>query len=181
MLVKILVGVAVVLVGFVVVATTRPAAYRVERKLEIAAPPEVVFGVLNDLRRFAGVWVVFGKPFETADPNMQKTVEGPPAGVGQSYAWSGRDVGQGKLTIEESVPGQKVGLNLEYLKPMASKASLALTLAGTPSGTLVTWSMDGNHNFIGKAFGLLINMDKALGGDIEKALAQLKTVAEAAK
>jgi len=42
----------------------------------------------------------------------------------------------------------------------------------------VTWSMDGNHNFIGKAFGMFMDMDKMLGNDIEKGLAQLKTVTE---
>ena len=39
--------------------------------------------------------------------------------------------------------------------------------------------MDGHHNFIGKAFGVFMNMDKMLGADIEKGLAQLKTLAEA--
>jgi hypothetical protein len=39
--------------------------------------------------------------------------------------------------------------------------------------------MDGNHNFIGKAFGMFMDMDRMLGADIEKGLAELKTVAEA--
>jgi hypothetical protein len=178
MLVKILLGVAGVLVLFVAVVATRPSAYHVERKLEVAAPADLVFGVLNDLHRFAGVLVLFGSPWEKLDPNMQKTFEGPAAGVGQSYAWSGKKVGKGKMTIEESVPGQKVGMKLEFVKPMASTATCALTLAGTPTGSVVTWSMDGNHNFIGKAFGMFMNMDKMLGTDIEKGLARLKTVAE---
>ena len=38
--------------------------------------------------------------------------------------------------------------------------------------------MDGNHNFVGKALGMFMNMDKMLGTDIEKGLARLKTVAE---
>src|SRR6185436_14531792 len=179
MLVKILVGVAGVLVLFVAVVATRPSAYHVERKLEIAAPADLVFGVLNDLRQFAGVLVLFGSPLEKRDPNIQRTFEGPAAGVGQSYAWSGnREVGQGKMTIEESVPGQKVGVRLEFVKPMASTATCALTLAGTPTGSFVTWSMAGNHNFIGKAFGMFMDMDKMLGADIEKGLAELRTVAE---
>ena len=179
MLVKILVGVAGVLVLFVAAVATRASAYHVERKLEIAAPADLVFGVLNDLRQFAGVLVLFGSPLEKRDPNMQRSIEGPAAGVGQSYAWSGnREVGQGKMTIEESVPGQKVGVKLEFVKPMASTATCALTLAGTPAGSFVTWSMAGNHNFIGKAFGMFMDMDKMLGADIEKGLAQLKTVAE---
>jgi len=179
MLVKILIGVAGVLVLFAVVVATRPSAYHVERKLEVAAPADLVFGVLNDLHQFAGVLVLFGSPWEKLDPNMQKTFEGPAAGVGQSYAWSGKNgVGTGKMTIAESVPGQKVGIKLEFVKPMASTATCALTLAGTPTGSFVTWSMDGNHNLIGKAFGIFMDMDKMLGGDIEKGLALLKTAAE---
>ena len=112
---------------------------------------------------------------------MQKTFEGPAAGVGQSFAWSGKEAGRGRMTIEESVPGQKVGMKLQFLEPMESTATCALTLAGTPTGSFVTWSMDGNHNFIGKAAGLLMNMDNMLGSDIEKGLAQLKTVAEGKK
>jgi Polyketide cyclase / dehydrase and lipid transport len=181
MLEKILIGVAAVLVLFVAVVATRPSAYHVERKLEVAAPADVVFGVLNDLRRFAGVLVLFGSPWEKLDPNMQKTFEGPAAGVGQSYAWSGKKVGEGKMTIEESVPGQKVGMTLKFVKPMESTATCALSLAGTPTGSFVTWSMDGNHNFLGKAFGIFMDMDKMLGSDIEKGLAQLKSVAEGKK
>jgi hypothetical protein len=181
MLVKILIGVAGVLVLFVAVVATRKSAYHVERKLEIAAPVDLVFGVLNDLHQFAGVLVLFGSPFEKSDPNMQKTFEGPAAGVGQSYAWSGKEFGEGKMTIEESVPGQKVILKLAFVKPMESTATCALTLAGTPTGSVVTWSMAGNHNFIGKAFGVFMDMDNMLGTDIEKGLAQLKTVTEGKK
>ena len=126
----------------------------------------------------AGVLVLFGSPREKLDPNMQTTSEGPATGVGQSLAWSGKEVGKGKLTIEESVPGQKVGMKLEFVEPMESTATCALTLAGTPTGSFVTWSMDGNHNFIGRAFGVFMDMDNMLGTDIEKGLAQLKTVAE---
>ena len=181
MLVKILIGVAGVLVLFVAVVATRRSSYHVERKLEVVAPADLVFGVLNDLHQFAGVLVLFGSPWEKADPNMQKTFEGPAAGVGQSVAWSGNmQVGKGRMTIEESVPGQSVGVKLEFVKPMASTATCALTLARTPTGSLVTWSMDGNHNFMGKAFGVFMNMDNMLGTDIEKGLARLKAAAEQA-
>lgn len=179
MVAKILIGVVAVLFIFIAVVATRPTAYHVERKLEVAAPADSVFGVLNDLHRFSGCLVFFGSPFETRDPNMQKAFAGPAAGVGQSYAWSGnKEVGKGKVTIEESVPGQKVGMKLEFVEPMQSTAAFGLTLAGTPTGSSVTWSMDGNHNFLGKAFGLFMDMDKMLGADLEMGLAQVKTLAE---
>ncbi|MEO5987466.1 MAG: SRPBCC family protein [Candidatus Eisenbacteria bacterium] len=182
MLVKVLIGVAGLLVLFVAVVATRPSAYRVERKLEVAAPADLVFGVLNDLHQFARIFVLFGAPLEQQDPNMEKIFEGPAAGVGQSYAWKGnRDVGKGRMTIDESVVGQKVGIKLEFVEPMKSTASCVLTLAGTPTGSFVTWSMEGHHNLIGKAFGMFMDMDKMLGTDLEKGLAQLKSVAEGAK
>ncbi len=179
MLRKILIGVAGALALFVVVVATRPSAYHVERTLEVAAPADLVFGVLDDLHQFAGVLVLFGSPWETRDPDMQETFEGPATGVGQSYAWSGnKEVGTGRMTIDESVPGRKVGIRFEFVEPMESTATCALTLAPTPAGSLVTWSMDGSHNFIGKAFGMFMDMDAMLGTDIEKGLAQLKNVAE---
>jgi hypothetical protein len=98
--------------------------------------------------------------------------------VGQSYAWSGKGAGKGTLTIEESVPGHRVGMKLVFVEPMASTATVALALAGAPTGSLVTWSMQGNHNLLGRVVGLFMDMDKALGADIEKGLARLKTLAE---
>jgi len=82
MLVKILIAVEGVVVLFVAVVATRPAAYHVERRLEVAAPADLVFGGLNDLHQFAGVFVLFGDPLVKSDPHLQKSFEGPAAGVG---------------------------------------------------------------------------------------------------
>ena len=38
--------------------------------------------------------------------------------------------------------------------------------------------MLGRNNFMGKVFGLMMDMDKLIGKDFEKGLAKLKTVAE---
>ena len=38
--------------------------------------------------------------------------------------------------------------------------------------------MFGNNNFMAKAFGLFMNMDKLVGADFEKGLQQLKSVTE---
>ena len=44
--------------------------------------------------------------------------------------------------------------------------------------TNVIWTMSGTQNFIGKAICLFMPMEKMLGPDFEKGLAQLKQVAE---
>ena len=40
--------------------------------------------------------------------------------------------------------------------------------------TMVTWSMFGQKNFISKAVCLFMDMDKMLGGEMEKGLASVK-------
>jgi hypothetical protein len=38
--------------------------------------------------------------------------------------------------------------------------------------------MSGNNSFMGKAFSLVMNMDRMIGGQFEKGLADLKALAE---
>ena len=45
--------------------------------------------------------------------------------------------------------------------------------------TLVTWTMTGHNNFIGKAICLFMNMDTMVGGQFEKGLQNMKSVVEA--
>jgi hypothetical protein len=178
MLGTVLISVAGVLVVFAAVVAMRASAFRVARTLEISAPAELVFAIVNDLRQFTGLLVFFGTPWDKLDPGMQKTFSGPTAGVGQSCAWRGKKVGAGTLTIEGSTVGRDVRMKLEFLEPMKSTSTCALTVAATSSGSVVKWSMAGNHNFIGKAFGLFMNMDKMLASDLDKGLALLKAAAE---
>ena len=97
---KILIALVVIVVGLVTVIALQPARYRVSRSTTIAAPAPVVFGQVNDFHR----WTAWS-PWEKIDPAMKRTYEGPPAGVGASYAWAGKgEVGEGRMTIVESRP-----------------------------------------------------------------------------
>ena len=44
--------------------------------------------------------------------------------------------------------------------------------------TVVTWTMSGKNNFIGKAFALVVDCDQMVGGQFENGLAQMKSVVE---
>ncbi len=83
------------------------------------------------------------------------------------------------MTLTASRPPEFVGIRLEFIKPFASTCATAFTFQSQGDQTAVTWTMDGENNFIAKAFCLFMNMDKMVGGDFAKGLAQLKTVAEA--
>ena len=111
---------------------------------------------------------------------MKQSFEGPPAGKGAIYKWSGNsDVGEGSMTILESRPNELVQFKLEFIKPMAGFCDTAFELKPEGSQTAVTWTMTGKNNFVGKAMCLFMSMDKVVGGQFDQGLGALKTIAEA--
>jgi hypothetical protein len=172
---RILIGLVVVVGAVLIYASTRPNTYHVERATKIDAPATVVFSQLEDFKAW-GAW----SPWEKLDPNMKKTYDGPPKGIGASYAWEGNNkVGAGKMTIKDAKAPTSISYELQFIKPFNAVAATTFTLA--PEGdkaTRATWAMDGQNTFIGKVFGLFMNMDKAIGADFERGLAGLKTVSE---
>jgi uncharacterized protein YndB with AHSA1/START domain len=174
MLKKLLLAMAAVLVTFLGFVATRPDAYRVERSSEIAAPATAVFAAVSDFKNFPE-W----SPWETRDPNMKRTLSTPSAGAGATYAWEGnKDVGKGKMTFTEVTAPARVREKLEFLEPFPSVADVAFDLSAAAGGTKITWAMEGKHTFVGKIFGLFMDMDKMIGKDFEEGLANLKRVVE---
>jgi len=174
MLMKTLLALAVLLVVFVLYVATRPSAFHIERSARIAAPPPAVFAQVNDFHRWEA-W----SPWAKMDPNMKTTYSGAPAGEGAAYAWVGNSqVGEGKMTIIESEPADHITVRLEFLKPMAATNTAMFTFKPDAGGTDVTWAMDGNNGFMGKAFSVFMNMDTMLGAYFEQGLGQMKVAAE---
>lgn len=177
MIKKIALALGGIVVVFLGVVAMQPADFRIERSAVIAAPPEVVFAQVNDFHNWAA-W----SPWEKLDPAMKKTFSGAAAGVGSVYEWTGNDeVGAGRMTLTESRPAELIRIKLEFLKPFEATNTTDFTFKPEGGGTKTIWSMTGNNNFMAKAAGLFMNMEKMVGGDFEKGLAQLKTVSEAAK
>lgn len=174
MLKLVAIGLAALAAAFVVVVSLQPAELRVARSTTVSAPPAAVFAQLNDLHAF-NQW----SPFAKRDPATKQTFDGPAAGTGASMAWAGNsDVGEGRMTITESRPNEIVGYHLEFLKPFKNTAEANIALRPDGDRTTVTWSMVAPSNFVAKAMHLFLDMDKMVGGDFEKGLADLKSIAE---
>ena len=75
-------------------------------------------------------------------------------------------------------PNEIVGYHLEFLKPFKNTAEANIALRPDRDRTTVTWSMVAPNNFVAKAMHLFLDMDKMVGGDFEKGLADLKSIAE---
>ena len=173
MLKKVGLAVAALVAAWMAVVALQPSSFHIERSTTISAPAEVVFAQINDFHAW-GAW----SPWDHLDPNQQRTFTGSPSGQGAVYDWNGNDkVGQGRMTITRSKPSEAIEIKLEFIKPWAAVNQTKFVLKAD-KGTTVTWSLDGNFDFMGKAMSLFMSMDKQVGGDFERGLAQLKQVVE---
>jgi hypothetical protein len=146
----------------------------VTRSAEIAAPPSVAYAHVGDFHRW-DAW----SPWAKLDRDMQTSYSGQDGAVGSSYRWKGNDkVGEGRMTLVEARPPDSLTIRLEFLAPWTSTSSTRFEFTPVGSGTRVTWTLDGNNDFVGKAFSLVSNLDTMVGGDFERGLSSLKIVSE---
>ena len=175
MLKFILIGLTAIITIFLIVAAFQPADFRISRTATIAAPAPVVFEHVNNLQKW-NAW----SPWAKLDPNAKNTFAGPQSGVGASFAWAGNNqVGEGKMTITESKPDELVIMRLEFLKPFTATNTTEFTFKPDGNQTTVSWTMNGQNNFMGKCMGLIMNCDKMVGGQFEQGFANLNQVVTA--
>jgi hypothetical protein len=168
--------VVVLLGGFVVVVAMQPSEFRISRSAAMTAPPADVFAQVNDFHNWEA-W----SPWAKLDPNAKNTFEGPTAGTGAIFKWAGNsEVGEGGMTITESRPAELVRIKLEFVKPMPGTSDTEFTFKPEGDKTVVTWTMSGHSDFLGKAICLFMNMDKMMGEKFDEGLASMKKVAESA-
>ena len=176
---KILKVIAIVVVVLLVVvlgwAFTRPDTVKYSRSTTIDAPPEKIAPLVADFHSWSR-W----SPYEKLDPAMKRSFSGAPNGKGAVYAWDGNSkAGAGRMEITDASM-QRVGLNLDFIRPITCNNVVEFTLQPQGKSTKVTWSMSGPNLFIGKVMSLFMDMDRMVGRDFETGLHNLKTVAETA-
>lgn len=170
---KVIGGLLVVAIVVVLgLAMRQPDVFTVQRTATLQAPPEKVYAVLEDFRRWHE-W----SPFER-DPAMKRTISESARGKGATYAWDGNsEVGAGRMEITDAQPPSKLVLKLDFIKPMATSNVVEFTVVPKGNASDVTWSMRGPMPFISKVFCVFVDMDKMVGKDFEAGLAKLGAVA----
>ena len=168
--------VAIVVIGVLAYAATLPDTFRVQRTVSIKAPPERIFPFINNLKTM-NEW----NPFAKQDPTIRITYSGPAGGKGAANDWdSDGRAGQGRLEITDSAPPSQVTMRLDMIKPMEGHNTIVFALQPQADGTNVTWSMTGTCPYIAKVIQVFLSMDRMIGGEFEKGLADLKAMAEKA-
>ncbi|HEY1461978.1 MAG TPA: SRPBCC family protein [Terriglobales bacterium] len=174
MIKRILLFIVVVAAVVLIYAAFKPSDFSVRRTITIQASAEKIFPYINDFHNWAA-W----SPYDKLDPDMKKIISGPPSGKGAIYEWEGNGkAGQGSMEILESVPSSKVAIKLDFSKPLEGHDHTEFILQPNGNATNVTWAMSGPLNYPGKVMSTFFSMDKMVGNDFDKGLANLKTVAE---
>jgi hypothetical protein len=161
------------LVLLVLISFFLPSQVHVERSRTLAGPPEAAFAQVNTLKNWE-TW----SPWHRIDPkNTTYVFSEKPDGEGAWYSWKSPNpnVGNGKLTVTKSLPGELVEADLDFEGMGTSKSGYHFQPDG--NGTKVTITMDSDMSrpfVVGRYMGLM--MDKMLGPDFEKGLANLDSV-----
>ena len=167
--------VIVVLMAVVLgLAAMKPDTFRVQRAASIKAPPDKVFGLVNDFRQW-GQW----SPWEKLDPDLKRTFSGAPSGKGAVYEWTGnKKVGAGRMEITEPTPPNKLVIKLDFIRPFEGHNIAEFTLEPQGDATQLSWVMHGPTPFVSKVMQVFVSMDALIGKDFEAGLANLKAIAE---
>ena len=147
--------------------------FRLERSAAIQAPPEAIFPLVDDFRR----WTQWS-PWEKLDADLKRTYSGAPSGLGAVYAWEGRKSGSGRMEITALEPAARIVIKLDFIKPFTAHNTAEFSFVREGDGARVTWAMTGPVTFMSKIMGLFFSTEKLVGPQFEEGLANLKRAAE---
>jgi hypothetical protein len=148
----------------------------VEREVTINKPKQEVFDYVKHIKNqdnFA-VWM-------TLDPAMKREYSGTDGTVGFVSGWESnhKQVGHGKQSITGIKEGERVDMQIHFLKPWDNIANAYFTTDPVSSNqTNVKWGFYNDVKYPMKVMRLFMNMEKMIGKDFDKGLGKLKEVVE---
>ncbi|QIG51674.1 SRPBCC family protein [Nordella sp. HKS 07] len=173
---KFILGIVYALIALVVVfmggAYVLPGEAVVERQITIAAPPDKVFAIVGDLKRFKEF-----SPWAEIDPGLHYSFEGPETGIGQKMSWTSDNpqLGSGSQTVVDYQPNKRFATTLDF--GGRGSAIAYLDFVPVANDTRVTWGLKTLlRNPLERWMGLLY--DRTFGPDNAEGLAKLKALAE---
>jgi carbon monoxide dehydrogenase subunit G len=167
---------AVVVAAILITAATRPDSFRIQRSIVVNATPQALFALIDDFHNWHQ-WA----PQDRQDATMKRTFSGSANGVGAVSDWQGSgETGSGRMTITESIAPNQATVVTDFKTPFRAHNTNHFVLSPSGSGTMVTWTMDGQNLYLMKVMGLFVNMDRMMGKHFEDGLRNLKSAAEGA-
>ena len=125
-----------------IIALLSPARYQIERSIIIQSPQPEVMSRVADLNSYKE-W----NPWQKMEPNAESVITGSAKRPGHKYAWNGKKIGAGSLTLRD-IDKRHIHFDLEFLRPWKSRAADNWLFEEWGSdGTKVTWQNAGELPF----------------------------------
>jgi len=104
------------IVALLIITALTPKVYNAVKSIVFKPPVKEVMNRIVNLND-----TVLWNPWQQSDPSAKKPITGTPNTPGHKYAWEGKKIGMGSLTLKN--PDEKqIHFDLEFLKPWKSKA-----------------------------------------------------------
>ena len=98
------------IVTLLIIAALMPKIFNIEKTIVISKPAADVMDKVGNLNRYSE-W----NPWQQSDPTTKKDISGTPNTPGHKYAWEGKKVGVGSLTLN-SIDDKHIHFHLQFLK-----------------------------------------------------------------
>jgi carbon monoxide dehydrogenase subunit G len=165
---------AAIFAGVLLIASTKPPTIAISRSIVIHAPPQVIFGLIDDFHN----WPLWASQ-DREDKTMKRSFLGAAHDMGAVSTWTSKgNAGAGRMTISRSVPYSQIEVRVDFRAPFVAHNVNEFSLEPAGAATRLTWSMHGTNIFLLKLMSVFISPESLLGPHFEKGLAVLKSTAE---
>ncbi|MBL7760275.1 MAG: SRPBCC family protein [Sediminibacterium sp.] len=168
---RIVVIILLLLVAVVVVAgLIAPKETNIQTSIDINAPREQVWEQAMKFKNW-GNWSYWHR----IDTNQTVTYAGTDGEPGSSYSWKGEETGEGTMT-NKGMENGKMNYELKFIKPFEGTSDGYIMVEDAGNGvTKVTWTFHSvNDNFLMRAMGAIMGMEKMLKSQFDEGLANMK-------
>lgn len=134
------------LVLLVILGIVLPKTIKTSVSRDMDVPPTVAYHIVNNLQT-QEMW----NPWKADDETMVFTMGDKTEGVGATYSWTSENSGTGSQTISETVPNNKVVMDVQFGEEDPAMAPFTFEKSG--EGTKVTWAFEGHMGFPSNIMG----------------------------
>lgn len=171
---KILIGLGILIAIPLIAALFMAKDFALEREITINAPKQIVFDYVKLLKNQNNF-----STWNLMDPKIKMSYRGTDGEPGFVSAWESDVVGSGEQEIKKITEGERVDTELRF-KGMGASVSPGYlsTEALSETQTKVKWGMSGHMAYPMNFLQVIMRMDKMIGTEYEKSLANLKVILE---
>jgi uncharacterized protein YndB with AHSA1/START domain len=161
-------GLVAIIVLLLVVALFLPKEMHIKREVTIAKPRGEVFRYIRYIKNQDNY-----SKWNMTDPDMKKAYRGTDGTPGFVYSWESDKVGTGEQEIVRINEGERIDMNLRFVKPFKNTANAYMTTTDAGAGqTKVEWAFEGKSSWPMNLMSAI--MSGKVGKDLQTGLNNLK-------